>query len=108
MDGAAGRYDDPRADDADARGDAVALVGCVAGRCEREGRCERDDDGAEQDAGGHGILLNQMPESRPPASMNASPPAAATAVTSTRFDSLPTREPSSAYVPAGSKETTCG
>ena len=43
----------------------------------------------------HGILLNQSPDSRPPASTNASPPPAAAALTSTVFLRVPVRDPSS-------------
>ena len=43
----------------------------------------------------HGILRNHSPESRPPASTNASPPPAAAALTSTVFLRLPVRDPSS-------------
>ena len=86
-------HDDPRARDADARLDAVALVRRAARRRERRGDRERGDERERERP--HGILRNQMPESRPPASMNAMPPAAAAAVTSTVFFRLPAREPSS-------------
>ena len=87
------RHDHPWAGHADARRDAVTLVRRRPGRRECRGHGERRDEGEER--GPHGILLNHSPESRPPASTNASPPPAAAALTSIVFLRVPVRDPSS-------------
>src|SRR5581483_8804449 len=91
--GAVRGHDDPRPRHVNALLDVVALVGRAAHGC--GGRGERQAGDERRDEEPHGSLRNQMPESSPPASISASPPAAAAEVTSTVFFLCPTREPSS-------------
>src|SRR6185436_15593753 len=88
--GAARRDDHPGAGHPDALLDTAAFVCRPAGGRGRGREGERGDEGETEDL--HGILLNHTPESKPAVIMNAIPPAAATALTSTVLCLLATRE----------------